>query len=436
MTDQEGELMKSPRIMLGTSLVAVAILGAACSSGSSSTSSTTTAPPSTTAGSGAAAGAPIKIALITSLTGQAGPQFSESPQGFNAAIGVINAAGGANGHKIIGTVYDDKTDPSAIVTQVQKAISDGNVGIVSDTPLMFLAAKYPMQAGIPVTGGSFDGFEWGTPGYENMFASDTGSLNPSNPPSTGTGVFMKAHGGTVAGAWGYGISPQSLQAANNAIWSAEAAGLKKGVLDTAVPFGSVDFTSAALAAKTAGVNAVEGTMDVNSGVALTVALKQAGVNVKVNVFPAGYDPSIIKTPSWSSVQGAYFASEFRPVTLPNEGTKAISAALLKYANRPVSQFPSFAIYESYLGMLLMAKGIEVAGDTPTSAGIIKNLRQYSGWTGTGLLAYNIDYATTFGHGPNPSCSWYLKAETNGFVNLGTKPVCGTTISGKSGQTAP
>ena len=428
--------MKSPRIMLGTSLVAVAILGAACSSGSSSTSSTTTAPPSTTAGSGAAAGAPIKIALITSLTGQAGPQFSESPQGFNAAIGVINAAGGANGHKIIGTVYDDKTDPGGVVTQVQKAISDGNVGIVSDSALMFLAAKYPMQAGIPVTGGSFDGFEWGTPGYENMFASDTGSVNPTNPPSTGLGTFMKSRGGTVAGAWGYSISPSSLQAANNAIWSAEAAGLKKGVLDTAVPFGSVDFTSAALAAKTAGVNAVEGTMDVNSGVALTVALKQAGVNVKVNVFPAGYDPSIIKTPSWSSLQGAYFGTQFRPVTLPNDGTKAISAALLKYANRPVSQFPTFAIYESYLGMELMAKGIELAGDTPTSAGIIKNLRQYSGWTGYGLLAYNIDYATTFGKGPNPSCSWYLKAETNGFVNVSDKAFCGTTISGKSGQTAP
>ena len=420
--------MRGPRVIVAAALLGVAALSAACSSSSSSST--------TTSGGGGATGSPIKIALIASVTGQAAAQFAESAQGFNAAIGAINAAGGANGHKLIGTVYDDQTNPSTISTQIQKAISDGNVGIVNDSPLFFLGAKYAAQANIPVTGGSFDGYEWGTPGFENMFASDNGSVDPTAPPSTGLGAFMKAHGGTTIGAWGYQISPSSLQAANNAVWSALAVGMKKGVLNTTVPFGSVDFTTAGLAAKQAGVDAVEGTMDVNSGVALTTALKQAGVNVKVNVFAAGYDPAIIGTPAWSDVQGAYFSTAFRPVSVPNAATAALTSALAKYANRPASKFPNFAIYQSYLGVELMAEGITRAAATPTSAGIIKALRSYTDWTGVGLIPYTVNFATDFGKAQNPQCAWYLQATKNGFTPVSSKPFCGAIIAGKSGKDTP
>ena len=49
-----------------------------------------------------------------------------------------------------------------------------------------------------MTGGFFDGPEWGTTGFTNMFASDVGSLNIKYPVNTAIGAFMKAHGGTVA----------------------------------------------------------------------------------------------------------------------------------------------------------------------------------------------------------------------------------------------
>ena len=35
-----------------------------------------------------------------------------------------------------------------------------------------------------MTGGSFDGPEWGTQPYTNMFASDTGSIDPKYPVNT------------------------------------------------------------------------------------------------------------------------------------------------------------------------------------------------------------------------------------------------------------
>ncbi len=69
---------------------------------------------------------------------------------------------------------------------------------------MFLAAKYPHQAGVPVTGTYDDGPEWGTQPYTNMFASDKGSVDPKYPVNTQIGDFLKEHGGTVLGSYGYG----------------------------------------------------------------------------------------------------------------------------------------------------------------------------------------------------------------------------------------
>jgi hypothetical protein len=75
-----------------------------------------------------------------------------------------------------------------VSTAVQSAISKGALGIVSVSPLFCLAAKYPNQKGIPVTGGFFDGPEWGTVPYTNMFASDVGSVDPKYPITRGSGL--------------------------------------------------------------------------------------------------------------------------------------------------------------------------------------------------------------------------------------------------------
>ena len=95
-------------------------------------------------------------------------------------------------------MIDDQTSPTEIATAVQEADSKA-FGIVSQSPLMFLAAKYPNEAGVPVTGTYDDGPEWGTQPYTNMFASDEGSVNPKYPVNTQIGNFLKAHGGTVIG---------------------------------------------------------------------------------------------------------------------------------------------------------------------------------------------------------------------------------------------
>jgi branched-chain amino acid transport system substrate-binding protein len=388
----------------------------------------TTAP---TPASASTSSSPITIAYITDVTGEGSSQNGTSPAGFKARIALQNAEGGVNGHKLVPLVIDDQTNPSEISTAVQSAISKGALGIVSQSPLFFLAAKYPQQAGIPVTGSYDDGPEWGTKPYTNMFASDEGSVDPKYPVNTFIGSFLKSHGGTVLGSYGYSISPSSSRSAIQTADSFKHAGGKVGVLDTTVPFGSVDFTSAALVAKQHDINAMVPALDNDSNYALATALKQAGVKLKAVLFATGYEPSVIKSPAWKTLQGDYFLSFFRPFDLPNAGTRQMQAAMEKYAGFTASQFPTFSQYEAWAGADLMIKGLELAGKNPTRAAVIKDLRSVKSYDVNGLLPQPINYSTIFGHDPAETCSWFMKAQSNGFVPVSSQPICGKDIPGTS-----
>ncbi len=377
----------------------------------------------------ATSGAPFTIAMITSLTGPGSSEFSQAAVGFNARIAMQNAEGGVNGHKLVGLVLDDQTSPTAIATAVKDALSKGAFGIVSTSPLFFLAAQYPQQQGVPVTGGFFDGPEWGTQPYTNMFAADAGSVDPKYPVNTGIGAFIKAKGGKVLCSYGYGISPSSSRSAVGTIKSFEHAGGKSGELDTSIPFGSVAMTTVALTAKQKGCDSFYAGLDDNSNFALATALKQAGVKPKVMVFPTGFEPSLVKSTSWGPVQGGFFDTTFRPFQIPNAGTKQMQSALEKYAHFTSSQFPNFSQYESWLGADLMIKGMQLAGKNPTQAGVIHALRNLKSYNGNGLLGETINYSTIFGHDLSQICGWYMIAEKNSFVPSSTTPSCGKDIPG-------
>jgi branched-chain amino acid transport system substrate-binding protein len=385
----------------------------------------------TTAVTASASPAPITIAYITDLTGEGGSENGTSPAGFEARLDLQNAKGGIDGHKLVPLVIDDQTNPSAIATAVQSAISKGAFGIVSQSPLMFLAAKYPEQAGMPVTGTYDDGPEWGEQPYTNMFASDNGSVDPKYPVNTQLGDLFKKLGGTVLGAYGYSISPSSSRAAIGTADSFKDAGGKVGVLDTTVQFGGVDFTSAALVAKQDHVNALSPSMDANSNYALATALKQAGVKLKAAIFATGYEPDVIKSPEWKTLQGDYFLSLFRPWSLPNAGTEQMQAAMEKYAHFTKADFPNFGQYEAWAGADLMIKGLQLAGPNPTRAAVIKDLRGVKSYNANGLLPVTLDYATDFGHNPPKTCSWIMKAGPSGFTPISSQPSCGTDVAGTS-----
>ena len=380
-----------------------------------------------------AAPAPLTIAFISSETGAAAPQDVGAAGAFEARLDAQNAQGGVNGHKLVPLVIDDQTSPSAITTAVKDAISRGAIGIVSESPVFFLAAKVAQQAGVPVTGDDSDGPEWGQQPYTNMFAAVYGSLDPSYPVNTMYGKVLKKLGATKLATYAIGISPDSVRANSDVAQSFGRVGGTTPVNDASVPFGSVNFTSAALIAKQNGVNALWPNLDSASDVALTEAYKQAGIKLKVAALPAGYSSSLIHSPAWPEVQGAIFEAEIRPFQLPNAGTRQMQAALEKYDHYTKADFPSFSESNAWLGADLMIKGLQGAGSNPTHASVVKALRSIKSYNGNGLTPNTINFSTVFGH-DLPICVWTLRAEKTGFVPTQTTPTCGTDIPGTKAST--
>ncbi len=377
----------------------------------------------------AASRQPITLAYITALTGPGASEGAGSQAGFLARIDLQNAEGGIDGHKVVPLVLDDETNPSAESTTVQEALAKGAFGIVSDSALFYLAAKIPEEQGVPVTGSYDDGPEWGEQPYTNMFSSDHGSVNPKYPVNTLIGSFLKSHGGTVIGAYGYSISPVSSASARGNAQSFKDAGGEIGVLDTTVPFGSVDFTAAALIAKQHGVNALTPSLENSSNYAMATAMKQAGVKLRAVLYGSGYDPSVIDSTAWAALQGDYFLSPFRPFSVPDAGTAQMAAALEKYEHFSKSQFPTLGQYESWAGADLMIKGLQLAGPNPSRADVIKDLRGLKSYNANGLMPITINYSTIFGHDPAKTCAWVMQAQKSGFVPVSSTPFCGNDVPG-------
>ena len=140
-----------------------------------------------------------------------------------------------------------------------------------------------------MTGGFFDGPEWGTQPFTNMFASDVGSVTDKYPVNTAHRDF---HGGPrrhrrllVA----YSISPSSSRSAVGTESLVRACRGKWGARHVD-PLRTVAMTTPALVAKQDGSDADDVGLDENSNDARPTALEQEAVKPKVMVFPTATTP--------------------------------------------------------------------------------------------------------------------------------------------------
>ena len=375
--------------------------------------------------------APLTIAFLNDVTGSAASNNAGTNGVFTAAIDAQNAAGGVHGHKLVGQIIDTQTSPGSAATGVQEAIQNGDIGVVSNTYLMDLVAQYPQKAGVPVTGFSSDGKEWGTQPNTNMFAGDTGSNTGNTPINTVYGELAKKDGAKNVALYTLNINPNGNNFELNSI-EEQHVPAKVVVNDNSVPYGSTaNFGPAALIAKQNNVDWMWSNLDAASNVALVTAYKQAGVPAKHIYLPDGYSDTLPHTPAWAEVQGADFEAVFHPFSVPDAGTEQMQSALEKYAGWTKSDFPSYAQDEAWINTELMIKGLEGAGSDPTHASTITALRNITNWNANGLLPFTIDFKTIFGHVPKETCVWIEKAEKNGFVLQYTAPVCGNYLPGTS-----
>ena len=423
--------------------VAVVLVAAGCGSSSKGSTSNTTTSGGTTAtstgGSGSSAPAgntasgpgvsptTIKVGLVTSLTGSDSSNSVTIPKGFAARIAAQNAAGGVDGRKITYIVEDDQSSPTAAATAAESAANAGVFAIDYNSPFTFGAIKYMAQAGIPVVGGAYDGPEWSEPQtFPNMF-SWTPALYSSYPIYSTDAQFIKNQGGTRVASVGYGISPSSSATAKGMATAATTVGIQAPYINSSLPFGTVNVTAIALQMKSENVNSLYGPIDPNTLLAILTAAKQTGVNLKVTDMSTGYGEDFLADPAaLQSAQGAYMITNSQvPVELKTPATLAEQAAFAKYQG--FTGVPDFGWTEGYASADLLIKGLEVAGQNPTRASFIDNLRKVTNYNVEGLATNTVNFSTVATI-PNQTCGYYVQLEGKQFnVQNNNQPLCGNLI---------
>ncbi|MCW2524186.1 MAG: transporter substrate-binding protein [Frankiales bacterium] len=401
--------------------IGVGLLAGACSSSGKSTGTDNAATATTSASQ--AAGAPIKIGVLTDSTGVAASGFQTTEIGIKAYANSVNAAGGVNGQKITYVMADSQSTPAGALTAVQKLVQTDKVFAMINVSSDFYGAEtYALKQGLPVIGGSFDGPEWSDPKNTNLFAAQ--GVSDVNAVYSNLGQYFKAQGVTSCGSVGYASSPSAQKAATGALKSCEAQGLKGGYVSQ-VTFGSTDVGPIALAMKAAGVDGVYMPVVPNTGFALAGALRQVGVQPKSFLLATGYGSDLLaSSAAVTAAQGFDFSSSLEPVEM---NTPATQVMVKNLAAVGFTQTPTFAIQTAYAAMAGFVHGLKVAGANPTQASYMKALRGVTDFDVDGLMdPIKVNFSN---YSPDETCSWIVKLQGKKFVPQPKIPYCGNKLQG-------
>ncbi len=372
-----------------TALATSAVILAACGSSSST----------------AKQSGPIKIGMITSLSGQYTPLGTNDKLGAEQQVAAINAAGGIGGRKIDLIVEDDKTDPTQAVTDFQTLKSDGVVALVG--PVFSSAAlairSYVERAKLPTI---------------YTAAADV-LVQPPNPyvymtPPTTTIVarqllaYMKAKGLTKM-AVARDTSEFPTAGWNNMKALAPSFGISF-VYDGIFQLTSTDFTAILTQVKSSGA---QGLMVWGSGpaeVTLTKQFKAMGLTIPLLFSHAEASYLYTKTVG-SAGDGVIIATSIGGIGpyLPSNypGRSTITAFANTFQSNNGYYPPEFA-FDAGGAVAMFAKAIQEKGTTPS--GIAKALNTMTITTGDGTYHF-----TSKDHSGLSASEVAIAVDTNGTL---------------------
>jgi branched-chain amino acid transport system substrate-binding protein len=361
--------------------------------------------------------------------------FVDGQEGALARFSAQNAAGGVDGRQIQMVTVDGQSTPAGNLAAAQQLISKGVFAVIDYSSFTFGGYKVLQQAGIPVTGWSFDGPEWGVEPNSNMFSY----LPPISTSWSGkyyypnyTGVFLQSIGVKKPAGFAYGISPSSQASIKVIYQGASQTGLSNCYANYSVPFGGVDFTADVLSVKNAGCDSVIGSFVDASDDAMSLAVTQAGLTNVKRLWYTGYDSNTLAT---TATKDAFEGSYFSTTIIWDRSNAAVATMLDNLAKYDPSfkpgDLPDFGLQGSYISADLMIKGLQEAGQNPTRKSFISNLRTVTDYTAGGILPSATSFAN-FGTPqmiPASNCQNFVQLSNGQFVNADPngKPVCASTV---------
>ena len=259
---------------------------------------------------------PVKVGVVTALSGAASSNYAQSENGVKARFAAYQAANGkcaSRGFEVV--VGDDQSTPQGALTAAQRLVQQEHVYAVLPISTYFYGAgQYAgtQAKATPFIGGAFDGGEqWFNPKYDNLFAAMSGT--DYNKAATTLGDYWKKLGGTKVAVVAYN-TPSASKAGEGAALAAERAGLARGYVNERVQVGSTDVGAMVLGIKESGADVLYVPVIPETAFALVSGLRQAGVEMKSVLLATGYGADLLKSPpAVAAAQGIGFLTSYAPV---------------------------------------------------------------------------------------------------------------------------
>jgi branched-chain amino acid transport system substrate-binding protein len=304
-------------------LLVIALTAMACGGGEETTT-TEAAPTETTAATGPATGEPIKVGLVTSLTGPSAAPGVSIQNGAKYQVQYINENGGINGRPIELLIEDDKSEVTSMTAAMTKLIEEDGIEYFVGPFIQYgqeAARTICEDAQIPMVGA-------GPPSLEQIAAATPyeWSVMMSAGPVTQADAFaklIKAHGYTNVLAIADTLAIHQETMTKLAELSATA-----GFTLTVLP----DTFGLTLPDPQAILNKImEGVNDVQPDMILTLAnplaqpaiyqgLRNLGVTVPIHGSPAAAHPAVMSRGP-EAVEGLYVCDSggmVNPQALPDD----------------------------------------------------------------------------------------------------------------------
>jgi len=435
--DAHRGLRRQARALTGGAAV-LALLVGACGNASSK-GSTTQAPP-TSAGAPTNASAPasaapttapgptvpgdtdgitptqVSVGALVTATGPIGGAYAQIVQGVKAYFDLVNTKGGINGrHLVVSNVIDDQTNPSRNSSQARALVEDDHVFAVFASSPLFPAGTYLAQKGIPTFGTNFNA-EWHS--GPSLFGHN-GSFNNVTMPGPYLSFLAKKTGATAAALVAYTVA-QSADCATGQAGAFKRFGISVPVLDNSLPFGASNATGDIQKMKDNHVGFVATCMDPTGNVLIARELQKAGLaNVKM-YWPNGYSPETLKSYA-SSMEGVYFGVPEVPLEDRAKSPEMDLFFTQMAKVNPTQQVGEYALY-GWVVADLFAKGLTMAGPSPTRSSVVSNLNTLTHWTANGLIP-GVDWTkqhTGISH-TNLDCTATVQVQHGRFVPVFDSP---------------
>jgi branched-chain amino acid transport system substrate-binding protein len=362
----------------------------------------------------------IKIGQLSSLTTPAAAFYGLHQAGFKARIDKLNADGGIGGREIVIETADDAADINRATAAARELVEQQDVfAVMAASSVIAGPAPYLHDEGIPVVGYNVNP-EWGM--FDNMFGY-SGSNSPEPTATTTGGEFLRDQGVEKLAILGY--AQTSAQAAAEGMQTSfEAAGGEVVFNSTDAPYANTEWTAEAEEVAASGADGLYLPIITQNALAAASAVRQAGGDMKVILFPAGYSPTTLEQ-AGDAAEGVYFSTDLVPFEEQLPAHQELLDALEQYSpDTP----PAQEVEQGWAIGDLLIRGIQEAGEEcPTREAFIENLRQVTDFDADGLLNPAVDFEASFGQ-PYGLCFHYVKVEGGQFVPVTEgEAFCGEVI---------